>query len=114
MQNDRVRRKARLARRRKPRGYSRLSCYRGPLGLGPNVALCMEDLSESGLCFLSKETLTPGHPIQVKLDNPTVRKTIVVPATVVWTNRSDNGSYRIGAAFERTLAYALVQLFARP
>ena len=56
--------------RRKPRGGTRVVCRKGALGLGPNMALSLLNLSEWGVCLLVGEWLTRGQEVGVVLSAP--------------------------------------------
>src|SRR5256885_2178544 len=52
-----VRKNRRANPRRAPKGSTRVTCRRGSLGLGPNLALSLLDVSETGARLLVKEPL---------------------------------------------------------
>jgi hypothetical protein len=96
--------------RRRPKRISKVACFKGALGLGPNLALEMLDLSERGIRMRVKEPLMPPQQIELHLTGLTHRKPVKVLAAVVWCVPAADGSYCVGAQFEHGLPYADFQL----
>ena len=54
--------------RRQPKRTSRALCVTGKFGLGPNVAVALLDVSETGIRLVLKTALVPGHDVEVGLE----------------------------------------------
>jgi PilZ domain-containing protein len=104
----------RISVRRAARKSSRITCRKGCLGLGPNLAIQMLDLSESGVRFVSKIELKVGEQIEVGMLAPGGIREILRTAAVVWTLPTADGSFCIGAAFEKRLEYAMLTDLSQP
>src|SRR5205807_5017007 len=50
----------RRTRRRRPKNHTKVTCHKGPFGLGPNVAVSMLDVSEAGIRLVVKVPLDRG------------------------------------------------------
>jgi hypothetical protein len=91
--------------RRLPKRTTRITCHKGSLGLGPNIALSMLNLSETGVCLLVKENLETGSEVEVRLINPIHRQPLRTLAEVIWCVETKDGAYCIGAHFRKPLLY---------
>jgi hypothetical protein len=103
----------RSATRHRPRGGSKVSCATGKFGLGPNVAVSVLDVSETGIRLIVKVPLPVGGEVEVGLEAPADRRPTPVPAEVAWCLPTADGNFCVGARFARTLKYALLQAFSR-
>ncbi len=101
------------ARRTPPKSSSRVACYRGTLGVGPNLASKFLDLSETGIRLLVREELSPGQAIEIGLEGLNHPRPLRLPARVVWCLAAAGGGYCIGAEFQRRLSYADLHVLAR-
>mgnify|MGYP001206771596 CR=1 FL=1 len=104
----------RRTRRRRPKGHSKVACYKGPFGLGPNLALSMLDVSEAGIRLLVKSRLEVGQAIEVQLQGLGHTRPVKILAEVVWAVAAADGGYCIGARFDRSLGYPDLQALAVP
>jgi hypothetical protein len=95
--------------RRRPRKITKVACFKGALGLGPNLALDLLDVSERGVRLRVKEPLELHQQVEVHLTGLGHRRPVKVPAAVVWCVEAADGSYCIGAHFEKGLPYADLQ-----
>ena len=95
-------------KRRSRRGASktstRLRVYRTTMGLGPNIASSLLDLSETGLRVVLKETVTIGQEVEVNLESAATGRTLKLPATVVWIVPATNGTFVVGLRLLKTLS----------
>jgi hypothetical protein len=103
----------RAAARRPPRGGSKIICATGKYGLGPNVAVSVLDVSETGIRLVVKTALTAGSEIEVGLASPVDRRPTSMPAEIIWCVPLADGKFCVGARFARPLKYALLQAFSR-
>jgi hypothetical protein len=102
----------RRGQRRKPKHATQTQCFKGALGLGPNVALAALDVSEQGARLVLKEPLEPGQQAQIHLSGLGYRRPLKVLATVVWVVPAADGTYCVGLRFDKSLRYADLQLLA--
>jgi hypothetical protein len=102
----------RRSQRRQPKRASKVFCYRGALGMGPNLAVEMLDISEGGIRLRVKEPLCEGQPVLIQLAGLGHRAPLKVMAVVVWCVPAADGSQCVGAHFEKSLRYGDLQLLA--
>lgn len=107
------RRQRRAAPRRSPKGTTKVICRKGSLGLGPNLARALLDLSVGGVRLLVKEELRSGDEVEVTLSSPSTRRDIVRVAEIVWAVPVADGSYCVGVAFQKRLDHALLHDLSR-
>jgi hypothetical protein len=91
--------------RNKPRRV-RCRCHQGTLGLGPNLALSLLELSQTGASLLVKTALEPNQPVELELDGACYPKTVRVEARVVRSAPAPDGAYHVGLRFKRDLPAA--------
>jgi hypothetical protein len=103
----------RRCRRRPPRSRVHVTCRRGGLDLGPNLALSVLDLSEAGVRLVVKEPLDLGKEVSVGLEGQSHTRPIVRVGTVVWRLPAPDGAYCIGVRFEKALPYTFVLELSR-
>jgi hypothetical protein len=96
----------RLFRRRTPKASVRITCQLGSLGLGPNVAVSILDLSEAGTRFVAKGALPPGQEVEINLSEPSLGRPVKRLAVVVWCADQGQGTWWAVAKFDRRLDYA--------
>jgi hypothetical protein len=95
----------RASRRRSPKGSTKVFCYRGPLGLGANVAVSVLDVSETGASLVVKAPFKQGEDMEVNLEGVVHRRPIRKMATVVWCVPTDK-CWAVGVKFQGVLRYA--------
>jgi hypothetical protein len=78
---------------------------RNALGLGPNIAVSILDLSETGVRLLLKEEMKPNHEFEVVLETAGNRSVKLV-ASVIWCVASADGRFCVGAHFTKSISYA--------
>ena len=102
-------RQRQAAPRRKPRGGTRVVCRKGALGLGPNVALSLMDLSEWGVCLLVGDFLTKGQQVEVVLSALGCPRDVCRLGDVVWSFADRDGTCRIGIRLRKRIEYTQLQ-----
>src|SRR5262249_43671521 len=107
-----ARREKRLARRRSPKGGTKARCYKSTLGLGPDVALAVLDISETGARLLLRAPVKPGQEVEVDLEHIAYRP-VKVQAQVIWAIPTADGHYCVGTRFDRPISYADLRSLAR-
>jgi hypothetical protein len=94
--------------RRLPKGSVRVTCRRGALDLGPNVAMSIVDMSAEGIRLVVKESLEPGKQVSVGLEGQTDRRPTVCIGSVVSCSPTPEGAYWAGIQFEKSLPHKFV------
>jgi hypothetical protein len=94
--------------RRTAKRSSKASCRKGSLGLGPDVAIRVLDLSEGGLRLLVKAPLTVGQDVEIGLLAPGGIREVLRTAKVVWSVPTASGEHCVGVQFEKHLEYAML------
>jgi hypothetical protein len=105
------RRNRRASYRRLSRRGVRVTCQRGDLGLGADLALALLDLSETGARLAVKEELEPGEEVEVNLEGIWHRRPIRILGNVTWCAVRAGDRLEVGIRFQKRLPYAdLTQL----
>jgi hypothetical protein len=104
----------RNSHRQTARGSTRVRAYRNAMGLGPNIAVSVLDLSESGVRLLLKEDLPAGREIEVRIESTTASGPKVVVARVIWSVATADGAFCVGARFDKPLAHRDLLALVRP
>ena len=95
----------RSAIRRKPKNVQ-VSCRRGTLGSGPDIALVLRSLSESGARLLVTAALQANEDVAIEFRGPLTTKPIRVLADVVRVKPVPGSVYCVAVVFQKRLAYA--------
>jgi hypothetical protein len=103
----------RIVRRREPRGGVQIRCVKGTLGLGPNLALSVLDVSETGIRLTVKQPLSIGQEVEISLVGAARGRIEKSVADVIWCVAAADGTHCVGARFRRRLAYADLQELCR-
>lgn len=98
--------------RRKPKTSTKVTCVTGKMGFGPNVAISLLDVSETGIRLIIKTPVQPGHEVEIGLEGLADRRTTKLPAQVIWCAALADGSHCLGARFAKPLDYGLLQALA--
>ncbi len=99
----------RTSLRRRTRASSKGICRKGTLGLGPNIALALVDVSETGACLRVKEALRVGQEVEVCLQATGNVREIRLTGRVVWVRPASEGSQSVGIHFDKPLSFSAVQ-----
>jgi hypothetical protein len=102
------------ARRNPAKASCKVSCRRGALGLGPNLALAILDVSETGTCLRVREPLEPRQEIEIGVEGLGHSRPLRLPSQVAWCVGTADGFCCIGARFENRLNYRDLHMLARP
>jgi hypothetical protein len=102
----------RATRRQSPKGNVKVRAYKSTLGLGPNIAVSILDVSEMGIRLLLKESLPIGHAFEVSLESVSC-KPIKTIAEIVWSVPAADGTFCVGARFQKSIPYRDLALVAR-
>lgn len=95
----------RLSVRRPPKSGVQLACRNDSLGLGPDLAVSIFDLSETGVRLVLAEACTKGQELQIELLAPGQGRPQKLLANVVWCQPRESGDFWVGAQWRRRLTY---------
>ena len=98
--------------RRQAKKSTKIRCQKGIMGMGPNVALTVLDISEAGLCFTAKADVAKGEEVEIELEGPGTRKPIKRRASVAWNVALADGNFCLGVRLDKFLSYAELQSLA--
>ena len=98
----------RLSKRRGVKRSSKISCRKGILGLGRDLAVRLLDLSETGVRLVIKEILRKGEEVEIGLLPIGGSREVIRKGQVAWAVATAEGECCIGVAFEKRLDYALL------
>jgi hypothetical protein len=91
--------------RRKPKGVQ-VSCRRGGLGVGPNIAVLLRSLSDSGARLIVSSALRPGEEVEVEFRSTSYPKIIRRLADVVRVKAVPGNVYCIAVQFQKRLHFS--------
>jgi hypothetical protein len=91
----------------------RITCRKGCLGLGPNIALSLLDLSETGARLLVTESLAEKEEVELTLIAPGLTREVKHLGRVIWALTTAEGHYCIGIQFEKRLNYGTLTDLSR-
>ena len=99
----------RRAIRRSPRRATKITCLKGVMGLGPNLALQLLDVAECGVRLVVKQEILKGQEVELTLQGMGHPRPLKLNAEVVWCVPTAEKTYCIGARFRKNLSYADLQ-----
>ena len=104
--SENVTKNHRISLRLPTKTATRATCVKGSLGLGPNLALKILDVSETGLRLVTKAAIEQGQEVEVTLVGPTQGRPVKLLGNVVWCRPGDTeGVYTVGARFQKRLSF---------
>jgi hypothetical protein len=83
------------------------------MGLGPDLAAGVVDVSEDGLCVRLKAPLPARTEAEVTFDKVGSGRPIKLMAEVRWCVADPDGGHRAGFQFRHRLPYTQLQDFSR-
>jgi hypothetical protein len=96
----------RTSRRTPARSGLTTVCRLGALDLGPNVALSVLDLSDTGARLAVREPFKVGQTVFLTLTASSNGFTVKRPAKVMWSSPAGaNGPAEAGLLFEKPVSY---------
>src|SRR5262249_36780010 len=94
--------------RRTAKRSSKASCRKGALGMGPDLAIRVLDLSQGGLRLLVKVPLAVGQTVEIGLLAPGGMREVLPEGKVVWAVPTAAGEHCVGVQFEKSLDYPML------
>jgi hypothetical protein len=92
--------------RRPARGGTRVEVRRGDLGLGPNLAVGLVDVSEDGAGVRLKAEVWVGEQVEVQLGRAGGGKMFRNAGVVRWCRPEPDGWFLVGLSLRRRLTYS--------
>jgi hypothetical protein len=89
--------------RRKPKGVE-VSCRQGALGVGPDLAITLRSISESGARLLLTTRLKAGEEVEIELRSSNAKTTRLM-AEVVRSIAVPGNVYCTAVRFQKRLSY---------
>ena len=83
------------------------------MGLGPDQALGLLNVSEDGLGARLKVAVAVGEEAEIVLTAPGTRKAYKLLGEVRWCHDAADGTFHVGVRLRRRLAYAELSDLAR-
>jgi hypothetical protein len=96
----------RLGPRRPVTRRADVSLRTGPLGLGPNLAIGLVDVSEEGMGVKLNGPVKPGEEVEVVVSFPVASKTFKLHGVVCWCNPGPGETFVAGIRLRRRLTHA--------
>lgn len=93
----------RLKRKKGKRGMG-FTCRKGKLGLGKDLAVAVQDVSEEGARLLVKEDLPTGTELEICLVGVGMAKRVAVVGNVMWC-KPEASHFSIGVKFRERMSY---------
>ena len=95
----------RAAIRRMPKGKPRITCRKGSLGLGRNLAEDLVDISQTGVRLIVNAALVKGDEVELIVNSAGLPRPLQFLGDVVWAAASGDNRYSIGVKFRKHLSY---------
>jgi c-di-GMP-binding flagellar brake protein YcgR len=95
--------------RHPPRARVKIEC-RKDLGLGPNLATAVLDISQIGAKITTTAEIPISEEVEIKLLSHALQKPVKVLANVVRIEALKNGAYSVGVRFQKPVTYAELRL----
>lgn len=102
-------RNRRLIKRRAPKRSTKVTCRKGALGLGPNLALSLLDVSETGVRLVVKEDFKVRQEVEITLLGIGHQRPLQLMGEVTWCVATADGNHCVGVKFQRFLSYTDLQ-----
>jgi hypothetical protein len=103
----------RASPRRPLKGATKVRCFRGPMGLGANLAFSAVNVSEIGANLVVTGPFQKDEEVVVALESIVQLRPVQRKAIVVWCEPAGAGRWRVGVKFQTPLHYAELTDLAR-
>ena len=104
LNNQHIRNRRRSIRHNTKR-TTKVTCHGGKLGLGPNIARQVLDISETGARLRVSAECEAKQEIKLHLNSLSSRKPLIAEGEVVWCVATADGDYCIGVQFRKPIPY---------
>ena len=103
----------RLSRRSGAKSSTRLRVYRTALGLGPNIASSLLDLSETGVRVVLKEAAAVGQEVALHLESAATGLTLKTTAVVMWVVPGTEPTVVVGLRLQKSICHGDLMALSR-
>ena len=83
------------------------------MGLGPNIASSLLDLSETGLRVILNEAATVGQEVEVNLESAATGRALKTTARVVWVVPGTDGTFVVGLRMQKSISFIDLQALTK-
>ncbi|HKB00787.1 MAG TPA: PilZ domain-containing protein [Gemmataceae bacterium] len=94
-----------MTRRYLPRPGVTINFRAGTLGLGPDLAVSVIDLSEDGLCLRSKAAVSPGAEAEVSVARAGWGRPLKLLCEVRWCEEDEQGKFLVGVRYRKRMLH---------
>ncbi len=91
--------------RRVPKRKAKICCYKGAMDMGPNLAVSLLDLSESGARLILKSSLEKGQEVTLTLEGMTHSRPLKALGNIIWAVATQDGNCCVGIQLGKYLPY---------
>ena len=109
---EQVTRNRRAFHRRQPKGKVKITCRRGAADMGPNLALELLDLSETGVRLVVQAELKEKTEVSIGVEALVHRRPIVRTGRVVWCLPTADERFCIGVRLDKYLPYQDIRMLS--
>jgi hypothetical protein len=95
----------RRSRRQVAKSSTKAVVFRNALGVGNNIGQRVLDISETGVRLIVQEQMKVGQEFEMILQGPGSRP-VKQLARIVWCVPSNDGTFCVGAAFQKPIPYS--------
>jgi c-di-GMP-binding flagellar brake protein YcgR len=99
----------RATRRRGVPRATHVECRQGTLGLGPNLAHAIADLSQTGASIVVSQALQKGQEVEIILTNAGQQKPLKLLAEVARSIPTEGNRFIVGVRFRKHIDFASFQ-----
>jgi hypothetical protein len=103
----------RAAKRQSALASVRFECRKGALGLGANILLKVENVSQTGMRLRLKCTLAVKDEVELVFENSGIPPTKRL-GNITWVTPMPDGTVLVGVHFDKALSFREVQAISRP
>lgn len=96
----------RVFARRPPRGKVKVTCHKGSVDVGPNLAIGLVDISETGARLTVSTPLEKGQTVAISLEGRVHVRPIRCLGTIVRSEQETQGVCHIAVLWESRLPFA--------
>ena len=90
--------------RRHVRNVAEVTCRKGTLGVGPNLAIRILDISEDGIRLLVKQPVNPGDELEVCFTPIGCNREVACEMIAIWCCSQD-GHFALAGKFRTPVKY---------
>ena len=104
----------RRLRRASARSHVKLQCRKGALGLGPNLASRVLDISDSGARLIVTQELKLSAEVEISIDGHGMKGMIRRLGIIRWQVKLETGQFCVGVEFHKCLDHGIWQKLVVP